>query len=118
MIPKYVNNLKWATWRPGRRETDDVSGKFDGKNEEGKGKEEGNLRKEREEGKGNVEERERGKGKNEKEGKGRTRKKEMKQIVNDKYYKVSISLALVALIVCILFYRFKKYRYHVSFVYV
>ena len=39
---------KWATWRPGRRETVDVSGKFEGKNDEEKGKEEGKIGKERE----------------------------------------------------------------------
>ena len=54
---------KSATRRPGRRETGDVSGKFVGKNEEGKGKEEGKMRKERER-----------RGKNE-EGKGKKRGK-------------------------------------------
>ena len=39
---------KSATWRPGRRETVDVSGKFEGKNDEEKGKEEGKIGKERE----------------------------------------------------------------------
>ena len=34
---------KWATWRPDRRETGNVSGKFEGKNEEEKGKEEGKI---------------------------------------------------------------------------
>ena len=58
---------KSATRRPGRRETGDVSGKFVGKNEEGKGKEEGKMRKERER-----------RGKNE-EGKGKKRQENGKE---------------------------------------
>ena len=27
---------KWATWKPGRRETDNLSGEFEGNHEEGK----------------------------------------------------------------------------------
>ena len=69
---------KSATRRPGRRETGDVSGKFVGKNEEGKGKEEGKMRKERERRGKMRKDRERRRKKMERRGKERGKERERK----------------------------------------
>ena len=61
----------------------------------------GKIRKEKEIGKGRKK---RECGITRKREMGRTRKKELEQIVNNEYHDVSINLALVALIVCNVFY--------------